>query len=488
MQVRLSAVCAFLGPDFMNCVQLFVCQAHLRPHAVALWHPDTGEMTYETLLDLTRRAQRALQELGVTAGTSVLIVEMPGPRLYALVLAALALGATVVAVEPWLPVRDIDRVIGIMRPTAFVASGIGQAWGARVPAVRAIPSWKSAARAVRTPLGGDLHVEDVDPDQLGLIAFTSGTTGRPKGVVRQQAYLVSMFEVYTQAMGLENETGADLCIFANFVLANLAAGRPSVVVPPAWRAKHLRRIDRLPDPLQPRTMSCGPAFLAHAMSCARLRRLEAVHVGGALSDAALFERAFRCWPGARFTHVYGSSEAEPVALVDAREAVRRSRDRGLFQVLCIGRPIDAIESRLAPDTVWITGPHVCRMYVGNEEENAKHKQRDDRGRVWHDMGDRIELRDGMWWYAGRSGQPMEDFHLEQAIYSALGSSRCFVHRAPAGTTYLAGEGLRRHADMLRDRFPPLDRLLHCRIRRDRRHRARIDRRASLAKGAPWLRG
>jgi len=297
-----------------------------------------------------------------------------------------------------------------------------------------------------------------------------------------------MYEVYTHALGLENEVGADLCIFANFVLANLASGRPSVIVPPTWRKSHLRRIDHLADELQPRTVSCGPAFLERMLRFARLDRLESIHVGGALTDAALFERAFKKWPEAHFMHAYGGSEAEPVALIDAREAVRRSRDRGLFQVLCVGKPIDAIEASIEPDTVWITGPHVCRMYVGNDEENFKHKRRDEDGRIWHDMGDRMELRDGAWWYTGRSGQPAEDFHLEQSIYSALGSSRSFVHRASPGSTYLVGENLRAHANLIRARFRAIDRLVTCRIQRDRRHRARIDRRASLAKGAPWLPG
>jgi olefin beta-lactone synthetase len=472
----------------MNCVELFLRQARMKPKAIALWHPATGAMTFGELLDLARRAQGMLRSQGITTGSSVLFVDMPGPRLYALVLATLALGATVVAVEPWLPVREIDRVIRKMRPKTFVASTIGQAWGVRVPAIRDIESWRCAGKVAKSPLGGDLRVEDVESNRPGLIAFTSGTTGRPKGVVREQGYLVKMYEVYTHALGLENEAGADLCIFANFVLANLASGRPSVIVPPTWRKTHLRGIDHLAEELQPHTVSCGPAFLEKMLQSARLARLESIHVGGALTDAALLERAFNKWPGAHFVHVYGSSEAEPVALSDAREAVRRSRDRGLFQVLCAGRPIDAIDARIESDTVWITGPHVCRMYVGNEEENFKHKRQDADGRVWHDMGDRIELQDGAWWYTGRSGQPAEDFHLEQSIYSALGSSRSFVHRTSPGSTYLVGEDLLPHANMIRARFRAIDRLVTCRIQRDRRHRARIDRRASLAKGAPWLPG
>lgn len=472
----------------MNCVELFLRHTRGQPGAVAIWHPATGAVTFGELADLTRRAQGMLRGGGVTEGSSVLLVDLPSPRMYAVVLASLALGATVLVVEPWLPAREIDRVIRQMQPQAFVAGAIGKLWGARVSAIRRIPAWIDASRVGKAPLTDELAVADVDPDMAGLIAFTSGTTGRPKGVVRQQGYLVDMYEVYTRALDLEEEEGADLCIFPTFVLANLASGRPSVLVPSSWARRHLWRIDHLDGVLRPRTLSCGPAFLATILARARLRHLHAVHVGGALSDAALFERAFRKWPGAHFLHLYGSSEAEPVALLDAREAVRRSRDRGLFQLLCLGKPIAAVRTRVEADTAWVTGPHVCRMYVGNEEENAKNKRRDERGRVWHDMGDRIAVRDGLWWYAGRSAQAAEDFELEQQVYSALGSSRSFVHRAAPGTTFLVGEDLIPHAPLIAARFPGIDRLVPCLIRRDRRHRARIDRRASLAKGAPWLPG
>ena len=471
----------------MNCVDLFLHQARLQPKAVALWIPGESPLTFGDLLALSGRAQGVLLDAGVTPGSSVLVVELPGPRLYAIVLAAFALGATVVAVEPWLPVREIDRVVRTMRPSLFIAGTLGKAWGARVPAVRAIPAWRTASSVSRAP-SHELRVNDVDPDAPALIAFTSGTTGLPKGVVRQQGYLVQQHEVYTKSLGLQGERGADLCIFANFVLANLASGRPSVVVPPRWSGRHLRAIDHLPAGLQPRTVACGPAFLARILRGPRLRSLRSIHVGGALTDVALFEKAFHKWPDAHFLHVYGSSEAEPVALIDAREAVVASRARGLHQVLCVGKPIDAVRARVEADTVWISGPHVCRMYVGNDEENRQHKRLDDAGNVWHDMGDRIEVRDGAWWYAGRSGQPAEDFRLEQSVYSAIGHSRAFVHRASPGTTYLVGEDLRPHANLIRARFRCMDRLISCRILRDRRHRARIDRRGTLRKGAPWLPG
>ncbi|HPY21106.1 MAG TPA: AMP-binding protein, partial [Polyangiaceae bacterium] len=109
----------------MNCVDLFVQQAKRKPNTVALWSPDGTRMTFEELLAMAGRTQRALRDAGVKPGSSVLVVELPGPRLYAIVLAVFAMGATVIAVEPWLPVGEVDRVIRFMRPTLFIGGALG---------------------------------------------------------------------------------------------------------------------------------------------------------------------------------------------------------------------------------------------------------------------------------------------------------------------------------------------------------------------------
>ena len=92
------------------------------------------------------------------------------------------------------------------------------------------------------------------------------------------------------------------------------------------------------------------------------------------------------------------------------------------------------------------------------------------------MGDRVHDDDAGLWYRGRSDQRLEDFELEQRIYAALQSSKCFVHRTPGGERYLVGE-VREAAG-----FPELAGVLPARINRDRRHRARIDRKKTLSKG------
>jgi acyl-CoA synthetase (AMP-forming)/AMP-acid ligase II len=217
-------------------------------------------------------------------------------------------------------------------------------------------------------------------------------------------------------------------------------------------------------------------------------KLKTAYVGGAQVDCSVLAQAIEQWPTAQWMQVYGGSEAEPIALCDARRSLEESRKRGLFQALYLGAPIEEVRHRLDDGALWVAGPNVCPEYLDSPEENRLVKKRDSEGTLWHCMGDRIRVDGAGWWYDGRASQPGADFDLEQRIYSWLGSSASFVHRAPDGKLRLCGEGLRRRSREIREAFPEIHEVIELSIQRDRRHRARIDRKRSLEKGAACLVG
>jgi olefin beta-lactone synthetase len=471
----------------VNCVELFKTRAKENRDRMAIRLARRPGVSFGELLSLGARAQKVYRQHGLKAGDTVLLADNLGPRLYASVIGILASGATAVLVEPWMPIERINRVIRQVQPKIFSASFIGRMWGLRSQAVREIPHWVRPNEIVRAGGVEELELESVDPETIGILTFTSGTTGEPKGVVRHQGYLMEQHRVLSNVLDLERHVGPDLCIFANFALANLASGRGSIIVPPSWKQDDLRWLEYLPVSEAPESLTTGPAFLMRLMDESRLPALKSLHVGGALTDCWIFETAFAHFPDAHVAHIYGSSEAEPVACSDAREAVERSRARGYFQTLSLGKPVHEITSTVEKDNVWVTGPHVCPLYIGGEEENRLHKRKDEQGRVWHSMGDRVREDFDGWWYSGRSGQALEDFELEQKVYAAIGSSKAFVIREnDALTLCIEPDGLRRDRtyEILRS-MKLFNRISEVKIKRDRRHRARIDRAASLRTRKPW---
>ncbi len=458
---------------WQNAVHLFSEQAKEKPNELALWCK--GEtVTFAELSKLAARLQSPLRASGASVGDAALLVEPLSPRMYAAVLALMGLGVTVIFVEPWMKVERIEKILALVQPKYFLSGIFGQLWSWRSSSLRKIPFKISLGTASDPSMPLNLTVVDVADDLAALLTFTSGTTGEPKGVVRTHGYLRKQLKALDENLHLSKFTRPDLCIFANFALANLAMGRASLLVPSRWTPDILNHLDALPTKLQPETSTCGPAFLRRICNSGLFTDLKSVHVGGALTDCGIFENAFEQWSDCEFTHIYGSSEAEPVAVGDARRAVEISRSQGFFQTLCLGKVVPQIRSELTADTVWVTGDHVAPFYLGARDENAKAKKKDEEGRVWHNMGDRIRADGELWFYAGREQQRWDEFQIEQKIYSHLQSSQSFVHRDSEGLK-LFGEGLKPHKLELLRAFPELCGVVNCRIRRDSRHRARIDR-------------
>lgn len=479
---------------FLNCVDLAIRQCREKPDATALWLPGNragSSTSFAELEDLARRTQKLLLHNGLHQGEVVLLMDELGPRLYAVVMAVLAMGASIMLVEPWMPIANIEHAVKAAQPKIFLSNFPGKVWGLRIPAIRHIRRWLSPSSINKVTGAAPLQIVSVDPDQPAILTFTSGTTGRPKGVVRNQGTLLNQHTILDRALAADHRSGPDLCIFANFVLNNLASGRCSLIIPPKWKGTHLKQLDQLPKPLKPETLTCGPGFLLTLMSKASLPTLRSVNIGGALTDCWIFEKGFEKWPDSDWSHIYGTTEAEPVAVCDARVAVKNSRKRHLFQTLYLGKPIDNIETEIGPDGLWVTGAHVCPHYLGNAEENRLNKKEDDQGRVWHFMGDRVRILDaseGGWWFSGRASQALEDFELEQYIYMKLQSSKTFLHRHGNDELYLLGEDVGSLSLQDDEALRCIKQALELRIYRDHRHRARIDRTKSVEKGAKWLLG
>ncbi len=462
----------------MNTLQLLT-ERGLDPRLLAFFPLDGKPTYFGELMEFAGAAQANLVSLGLSAGDSVLVADSISAEFYACVMAILGLGATVILVEPFLPLHEIEEIITSLKPKVLIASLPGCAWGSRVSAIRKIPHWRSARKLCSARRSYPLSVSPVSPDFPGIITFSSGTTGKSKGVVRTHSGLSAQNHVIRNSANLDQFKAPDLAIFANLVLANLGMGRGTVFVPPRWKKKHLEKLKDLPKELQPETLSCGPAFFEKLLDQSQLPDFKSIHLGGALSDCRILEAGFKRFSReTRFLHVYGSSEAEPVSFIDARVAVEESRKRDWFQMLLLGDAVPEIETQFDSKGLWVTGAHVCRSYIGNEAENRISKRQDELGRTWHFMGDRIEKDHLGLWYKGRAFQRESDFLLEQKIYAFLNSSRSFLFRNQKDHLILSGEQLRPHAKSLINLFPEIHEIQEKKIIRDRRHRARIDRGAS----------
>ncbi len=153
-------------------------------------HTDDGAWTYADLAARSNRIARVLvEDMGLVPGNRVLLRAANTPELIACWFAVLKAGGVVVATMPLLRAVELEQIIERAQVShaltdARIADELEQAQRAR-PVLRELltfgPGGELEERAAGKP--ADFDVVDTASDDVALIAFTSGTTGDPKGCI-----------------------------------------------------------------------------------------------------------------------------------------------------------------------------------------------------------------------------------------------------------------------------------------------------------------
>jgi len=383
-------------------------------------------------------------------------------------------------IEPWMPGAHFDFLLKKHRPKALLSGMLGRGFLLKSKEVSQIPV-RLSIKEMLSYSEGELIIADVDPSEEAILTFTSGSSGAPKGVHRKHGYLIDQRATLKKYLEYKDLKKLDLTVFTNLVLLNLILGKGSLVMDGKWKKSMIESLDDLPNDYQVDTIATGPKFLELLLDHTKTLNLSHFHLGGALGDVALYEKAMKRWSGAHFTHVYGSTEAEPVSICDLRESITKSKNKNYAQSLYLGKPIDEVTLQERNGTLWVSGQHVSPLYENDPIANAKNKWTDEKGKLWHNMGDQI-IQDDQWlWYHGRDFQSVSEFELEQAVYSLIGKTTSFVKKEDE-TYHLYGELSDEEIKLVMRSFTKISQVTKLKIQRDPRHRARIDRNKSLEKG------
>jgi fatty-acyl-CoA synthase len=209
-----------------------VAKAH--PRREALIHTEAGlRYTYELLLWEADRIGRGLLTLDISRGDRVALWAANLPEWIVCQLAVARIGAVLVPLDPGAGQEDLHYILEQCEARAVVvdpglqadeAVSMVQAERERLPRLEhVIPlSDKSVPGALLWSelgaMGDDLPhraLEDrearVDPAEPVAIMYTSGTTGRPKGVVLDHLALVNKSMASTERQGIDHTDR--LCLF-----------------------------------------------------------------------------------------------------------------------------------------------------------------------------------------------------------------------------------------------------------------------------------
>jgi acyl-coenzyme A synthetase/AMP-(fatty) acid ligase len=159
-----------------------------------------AEHTIEQLAAESRRAARALLELGVTKGDPVFIMLPRVPAWYAAMLGAIRIGAVVMPGTNQLTARDIAYRIKAADATVAITGGDGaqkiDAIEDELPSLRTRIAWDAGGRdgwhdfdAILAAAGdGETPASPTGRDDPMILFFTSGTVSYAKMVMHPQSY------------------------------------------------------------------------------------------------------------------------------------------------------------------------------------------------------------------------------------------------------------------------------------------------------------
>ncbi|MCW0212318.1 MAG: AMP-binding protein [Pseudonocardia sp.] len=293
-----------------------------------------------------------LRAAGVSPGDRVAVALPNGAAFGIAVFGALRAGAVVVPLDPRSVMRELEIILGDATPRVVVAGEGDPAAGAAAAGVGAQvlpppPSGEGAASG--GPQAGSAG--DVDGDggeSIALLVYTSGTTGRPRGVrLSHRALLANRAALASLRPAPVTPTDRVLLALPLFHVFGLAAGLLQV----AWAGATVVLTERfdaeaMPDLLVRQRVStlAGVPSMYRALLDVPAERLRAgfdgvrlCTSGGAPLPPAWFA-AFREATGLDILEGYGLSEAGPV--------VTSNQVGGTARPGSVGRPLPGVELRL----------------------------------------------------------------------------------------------------------------------------------------------
>ncbi len=336
-------------------------------------------VTFGALAARTRRAASAWRFLGASTGDRVLIRLRDTPDFAAAWLGALYAGCVAIAVNGNLSAAEQRHMFEDSDARLFLTENSSRQEIEGFAGARCIShaAWRRALDS-SVPLPGPAATDAGDP---AFWLYSSGTTGRPKGIVHAHKDVIPAGNAMREVLGLsagDTVFATSKLFFAygleHGLLGPLSLGASSVLHPDAVDAVQAAEIVNRTGPT---AFFSVPSFYRRLLALepgalAQFRAIRHFVAAGERLPVQVLER-WRATTGGEILSLYGMSETFCVSMMTppgASDGVRT------------GRPIAGVETRLVNDNgveampgeqgvLWIRHPAMAKEYANRPQASSE---------------------------------------------------------------------------------------------------------------------
>ncbi|MBF6174687.1 acyl--CoA ligase [Nocardia blacklockiae] len=363
-------------------------------------------------------AQALADRYGVGKGDRIAILAANTPEWVVAFWAAQCLGAIAVGYNAWWAPREIEYALAHTRPAVVIADAKRAGRLSGVPVL----TMEDDLPHLIAEYSGARPRAAVAEDDPAVILYTSGTSGRPKGVVHSHRNLVAVtdYHRFTDAMvaGLRGQPHREpsdkrflltsplfhIASLHNLVIPRLATGAAVVLHQGSFDVDRvLRLVERERVTNWGAVPTMASRMLDHDLSGYDLSSLAAFSLNAAPSSPAFHQRLRERLPVAQIalTTSYGLTESGTAATVATPPELAAHPETVGRPILGVAVEIRDPEGRPLPDgaegEICIRSPYVMLGYWDDESATAAAID----GERWLRTGDFGTLEDGRLRLSGR---------------------------------------------------------------------------------------
>jgi long-chain acyl-CoA synthetase len=346
------------------------------------YEPAEFTATFRQLREASELVATVLAECGVGPNDRVMVIAANDPSFYALLLAASAFGFVIVPLNPKLSDAEVLAIAQDAEPKVVIVDDLGARFEDRF-ACPVLHVDRDIAAAVRRSSADAVRVQADAANKILLQMYTSGTTGRAKGVLISESNVLAVAAEGIANLGqfvpddrclvclpLFHIAGIDWLIFgllsgAESILT--ADPRPHTIIG-AVKRHAVTKILLVPAVIR--------AILTELEDTSDvLETVSTLCFGASAMPEDLVERARRGFPAADLIHVYGMTETCGMVTFMPPEGFKDRRILSCGRVFDSGRiailspNAEQLPANVAGEIVY-AGPQCSTGYWKNDEATA----------------------------------------------------------------------------------------------------------------------